>query len=53
MAKKIAKYPLPKAQESLDTLANSVFTYAAPYIDGAEVDWTDIPVANRAVFSQV
>jgi hypothetical protein len=44
------KYTLPKAEEALDTLANGVFTYAAPHIDGAEADWTDIPAASWTAF---
>jgi hypothetical protein len=35
MANKIAKYTLPKSEEALDTLANSVLTYATPHIEGA------------------
>ncbi|MDR3275708.1 MAG: hypothetical protein LBT11_00630 [Treponema sp.] len=34
MAQKIAKYRLPNGEEALDTLANGVFTYASPHIDG-------------------
>jgi hypothetical protein len=33
MAKKIAKYTLPRSEEALDTLANSVLTYASPHLD--------------------
>jgi hypothetical protein len=51
MAKKIAKYTLPRSEEALDTLANSVLTYATPHIEGAEADWTDIPPAIWAAYS--
>jgi hypothetical protein len=34
----------------MDTRANGVFTYAAPHIEGAEADWTDIPVASWTAF---
>jgi hypothetical protein len=50
MAKKIAKYELPKSEEALDTLANSVLTYATPHIEGANADWTDIPTASWTAF---
>jgi hypothetical protein len=50
MAKKIAKYRLPDSEEALDTLANSVLTYATPHIDGAGADWTDIPTAIWTAF---
>jgi hypothetical protein len=50
MAKKIAKYRLPDGAEALDTLANSVLTYATPHIEGAGADWTDIPASSWAAF---
>jgi hypothetical protein len=50
MAKKIAKYRLPDGAEALDTLANSVLTYATPHIEGAGADWTDIPTASWTAF---
>jgi hypothetical protein len=50
MAKKIAKYTLPKSEEALDTLANSVLTYATPHIEGAGADWTDIPTVSWTAF---
>jgi hypothetical protein len=50
MAKKIAKYTLPKTEEALDTLANSVLTYVTPHIEGANADWTDIPAASWVAF---
>ncbi|MDR3311764.1 MAG: hypothetical protein LBS64_01340 [Spirochaetaceae bacterium] len=31
MARKIAKYTLPRTEEARDTLAHSVLTYAAPH----------------------
>jgi hypothetical protein len=52
MAKKIAKYTLPKSEEALDTLANSVLTYATPHIEGAEADWADIPAASWTAFKE-
>jgi hypothetical protein len=50
MAKKIAKYTLPKTEEALDTLAHGVLTYAAPHIEGAGADWTDIPANTWTAF---
>jgi hypothetical protein len=50
MAKKIAKYTLPKSEEALDTLENGVFSYAAPHIEGAEADWADLPAASWMAF---
>jgi hypothetical protein len=50
MTQKIAKYTLPRSEEALDTLANGVFTYASPHIDGAEADWTDVPTASWTAF---
>jgi hypothetical protein len=40
MAKKFAKYTLPRLEEDLDTLANSVLTYATPHIEGVSVPST-------------
>jgi hypothetical protein len=50
MAKKIAKYALPRSEEALDTLTNSVLTYALPHIEGDNIDWIDIPPASWAAF---
>jgi hypothetical protein len=62
MAKKFAKYTLPKLEEALDTLANSVLTYATPHIEGASTGsatktdgesvepWTDVPMDKWTVF---
>jgi hypothetical protein len=50
MAKKIARYTLPRLEEALDTLANSVLTYATPHIEGPGADWTDIPVPSWTAF---
>ena len=50
MAKKIARYTLPRSEVALDTLANSVLTYTKPHIEGQEADWTDIPAASWAAF---
>jgi hypothetical protein len=50
MKKKIARYTLPRSEEALDTLANSVLTYATPHIEGAGADWTDIPPASWTAF---
>ena len=52
MAKKIARYTLPKPEEALDTLANSVLTYATPHIEGPNADWTDIPAASWTAFKE-
>jgi hypothetical protein len=50
MKKKIAKYTLPRSEEALDTLANSVLTYVTPHIEGVGADWTDIPTASWTAF---
>ena len=50
MAQKIAKHTLPSTEVALDTLANSVLTYATPHIEGAGADWTDIPTASWTAF---
>jgi hypothetical protein len=50
MAKKFAKYTLPRKDEDLDTLANSVLTYAAPRIEGSGADWTDVPAVSWTAF---
>jgi hypothetical protein len=50
MTQKIAKYKLPRTEEALDTLANSVLVYATPHIEGAEADWTDVPAASWTAF---
>jgi hypothetical protein len=52
MAKKIAKYRLPDAEEALDTLANNVLTYAGPHIEGTSADWTDIPTTSWTAFKE-
>ena len=47
MNNKIAKTGLPRTEEALDTLANSVLTYAGPHIEGSggqAGDWNDISV---------
>jgi hypothetical protein len=53
MTSKFAKTGLPKTEEALDTLANSVLTYAEPHIEGSggtPGDWTDIPAASWGAF---
>ncbi|MDR1220239.1 MAG: hypothetical protein LBK73_11625 [Treponema sp.] len=53
MTNKFAKTGLPKVEEALDTLVNSVVTYAAPHIEGSggtPGDWTDIPAASWSAF---
>jgi hypothetical protein len=52
MAAKIAKYKLPHSEEALDTLANSVFTYGSPHIEGASADWTDILLTSWTAFKE-
>jgi hypothetical protein len=52
MAKKIAKYSLPTKDEALDTLANSVLTYATPHIEGENADWTDLPAMSWTAFKE-
>ena len=52
MARKIAKYMLPKKEGDLDTLANSVLTYAKPHIEGPDADWTDIPSVRWTAFKE-
>jgi hypothetical protein len=49
MAKKIAKYTLPKTEEGLDSVATSVKGYAEVYIEGGS--WSDIPAASWTVFT--
>jgi hypothetical protein len=57
MVKKFAKYELPKSEEALDTLANSVLTYATPHIEetagtgnSPSADWTDVPLDKWTAF---
>ncbi|MDR1325867.1 MAG: hypothetical protein LBK00_07525 [Treponema sp.] len=53
MTNKFAKTGLPGTEEALDTLANSVLTYATPRIEGGggtAGDWTDIPAASWGAF---
>jgi hypothetical protein len=53
MTKKFAKTEIPRTEEALDTLANSVLTYAAPHIEGSGgtvIDWNDIPAASWDAF---
>ena len=50
MSKKVARHTLPKSEAALDTLVNSVLTYAKPHIEGQEADWTDIPAASWTAF---
>jgi hypothetical protein len=50
MAKKFAKYTLPKLEEALDTLANGVLAYVMPHVEGSSADWTDIPMGKWTAF---
>ena len=53
MISKFAKTGLPKREEALDTLVNSVLSYAGPHIEGSggtAGDWNDIPAALWGVF---
>ena len=50
MSKKVARHTLPKSEAALDTLVNSVLTYAKPHIEGQEADWTDIPAPSWTAF---
>jgi hypothetical protein len=52
MAKKIAKYTLPRKEDALDTLANKILTYATPHIEGPGADWTDLPAMSWAAFKE-
>ncbi|MDR1325556.1 MAG: hypothetical protein LBK00_05920 [Treponema sp.] len=50
LAKKIASHALPRKEEELDALVNSMLTYMTPHVEGAGADWTDIPTASWTAF---
>jgi hypothetical protein len=43
MAKKIAKYEIPRKDESLDRLSSKMLAHGSLNIDGPDPMWTDIP----------
>jgi hypothetical protein len=53
MAKKLAKYEIPKSDKAVDRLAKSVLAYAGPRIEGINggtPQWPDIPIASWMTF---